>query len=109
MAAVRRGERLLMRRRPADEEIMPGFWEMPQAIGDETALRDIGLQLGERLGTFRHGITTRSFRGVVCVASLETRKPEEYRWISAQQCTELPITTITKKALLILAETSGAG
>jgi len=104
VALVRRGGSLLMRRRPDHEEITPGFWELPQAIGarlDIDCLQPLGIRLGEKLGEFKHAITFRSFACAVYEAILESPRPEEYRWVSLRRRSELPLTTITKKALLV--------
>lgn len=97
VALVERGASLLMRQRPPDESLMPGFWELPQADDQHNSLAQ--LRLGEALGTFAHGITVRSFRGTVVRATLEGEKPSEWRWISPARRAQLPLTTITRKAL----------
>jgi len=97
VALVERGSTVLMRQRPPEESLMPGFWELPQADDQHSALAP--LRLGETLGTFTHGITVRSFRGTVVRATLEGEKPSEWRWISRARRAKLPLTTITRKAL----------
>lgn len=96
VALVQRGSSLLMRKRPEDESIMPGFWELPQFEGS-AAPSDFELQ--EELGTFRHGITVRSFHGTVYRAKVRGAKPPEWRWVSESRRGVLPLTTITRKAL----------
>ncbi len=102
VALVRRGSSVLMRRRPDDEMIMPGFWELPVAQGPRLgadAFRMLGIRLERPLGEFRHGITVRSYRGKVWEAVLEDQKPGEYRWIPPKRRAELPLTTVSTKAL----------
>jgi A/G-specific adenine glycosylase len=102
VALVERRGSLLMRRRPAEEEVMPGFWEFPQHAAsriDRNAFQSLGIELGERVGTFKHAITFRSYSGEAYRGTLEGRRPEEYRWIQSSRLETLPVTTITKKAL----------
>ncbi|MBI1353653.1 MAG: A/G-specific adenine glycosylase [Acidobacteria bacterium] len=102
VALVEKNGRLLMRQRPADEAIMPGFWELPQAMGprfDPDCLAGLGLEVGEMQGEFRHGITTRDFRGQVHAAALRGERDPDYVWLGPSERESLPLTTITKKAL----------
>jgi A/G-specific adenine glycosylase len=102
VALVERRGRLLMRQRPADAGVMPGFWEAPYAEGSALGpecLAELGIELAERVGAFRHGIMFRSYFGAVYLGRLTARKPEEYRWLSAAQLAKLPVSTIAKKAL----------
>ena len=102
VALVRRGSSLLMRRRPDQEAVMPGFWELPVAQGsrlEEEPFAALGVRLARPLGEFRHGITFRSYRGKVWEAVLEGKRPGEYRWIASGRRAVLPVTTISAKAL----------
>jgi adenine-specific DNA glycosylase len=109
VALVRRGARLLMRQRPADAAIMPGFWELPQAEGarlDERCFQDLGIESDGLLGEFRHAITFRSYQGRVFGGVLAGRAPQGYRWVPRARLIELPVTTITRKALAAAARVS---
>ncbi len=102
VALVRRGERFLMRQRPADEPIMPGFWELPQASGaafDPDCLAPLGIELGAKLGEFRHGITTRDYRGQTFEGRLRGDPDPQYTWLDPGRRDRLPFTTISRKAL----------
>ena len=102
VAFVRRGQRLLLRQRPNDAAIMPGFWELPQAEAprlDGSCFGALGIECDGLLGEFRHAITFRSYRGRVHHATLRGRAPAGYHWISPGRLSELPLTTITRKAL----------
>lgn len=102
VALVRRGKNYLMRQRPADAMVMPGFWELPERAAeklDDNCLQDLDIQLLEELGRFRHGITFRSYRGRVYRAKLSGRIPSGYRWISAERVETIPVTTVTRKAM----------
>lgn len=98
VAIVQRGESLLMRQRLADSEVMPGFWELPQAerIDD---LERLGIHCGQPLGDFKHAITYRAITGHTYRAELSGARPAGHRWITATRRHQLPLTTITKKAM----------
>ncbi len=104
VAVVRRGTKLLLRQRPADLPLMPGFWELPEASG--TTLEDdcfdgLGLTLLDTLGEFRHGITFRDYRGRVYGARLSGKAPRGYRWVAPDRLSEVALTTVTRKALAV--------
>jgi A/G-specific adenine glycosylase len=102
VAIVERRRRLLMRRRPDDEDVMPGFWELPQYAAsriDQNPFQSLGIELGETIGAFKHAITFRAYSGFAYRGILEGQRPEEYRWILDSRLESLPLTTITKKAL----------
>lgn len=102
VAIVEKRGSFLMRQRPAFEEIMPGFWELPQYAGirlEDASLEDLGIGLQEKIGEFKHAITFRSYHGHVYLGALIGERPQEYRWINRNRLDSLPLTTITKKAL----------
>jgi A/G-specific adenine glycosylase len=112
VVVVRRGARLLMRQRPADSAVMPGFWELPQVEGarlDAGCFWDLRIEADGLLGEFRHAITFRSYRGRVHGGVLAGRAPQGYRWVSQARLIELPVTTITRKALAVAARAANAG
>ncbi len=90
VALVRRGGRILVRQRPHDATLMPGFWELPDLEG---------LRRLERLGEFRHAITWHNYRVTVWSASLHGRRPAGCRWIPQKDLARLPLATIARKAL----------
>jgi A/G-specific adenine glycosylase len=110
VAVVRRGANLLMRQRPDDASLMPGFWELPEAaaprLGDD-CFDGLGISLREPLGTFRHGITFRDYRGSVYRGSLQGKAPPQYHWVSSRRLETLPLTTVTRKALLAVSNVTG--
>lgn len=104
VVVVRRGSRYLMRQRPADSSLMPGFWELPEVAGEilnDDCFAELGVTRGDYLGSFRHGITFRSYRGVVYEGTIRGRLPAGCRWVSAEAFGVLPLTTVTTKALRI--------
>lgn len=113
VAVVGRGRLFLLRRRPADSKVMPGFWELPMVEGPLSAnggFHTLGIDVGEKLGEFRHGITFRRYRVSVHRATLETEsRPPEFRWLSIAKLRERPLTTITRKALEVAGGVLGGG
>jgi A/G-specific adenine glycosylase len=102
VALVARGEKLLLRQRPRDAAIMPGFWELPQAEAprlDAGCFKDLGIDCDGPAGEFRHAITFRTYRGQVHRGIVHGRAPRGYRWLSQGELAGLPLTTITRKAL----------
>ena len=104
VAVVRRGAKLLLRQRPADLQLMPGFWELPEISGKKLGadcFNGLGLTGLESLGEFRHGITFREYRARVYRARLQGRAPRGHRWIAADRLPEVALTTVTRKALAV--------
>ena len=102
VAVVRRGGSLLMRQRPQDAAIMPGFWELPSTCGTgghEAYFASLGVAVGKKIGEFKHSITDRRFRGSIYEAALHRGRPQGHCWISAERLSRLPVTTISRKAL----------
>ncbi len=96
------GGRILLRQRPAAASIMPGFWELPQARGDPCDLARGGLAIPETdapLATFRHAITSSLFTVRVYAASPGPATAPRAKWASPSEARNLPLTTITAKAL----------
>jgi len=89
---VRRGRRVLLRQKEAGARRMAGFWELP-GPGDLPAAR-----IGESLGEFRHTITHHHYTFTVRVAAASARG-QEFRWFSAAQTLEIPLSTTARKAL----------
>ena len=102
VALVERGRKILLRQRPAANPVMPGFWELPLAEGSRLGadcFLPLGIERRKRLGTFRHAITFREYRGTVYRGELPVQPPDGYRWVSPERLGRLPLTTITRKAL----------
>lgn len=112
VAVVTKGNRLLVRQRPAGAAVMPGFWELPEAqeskLGRES-FEHSGIKLGEKLGLFRHAITFRDYKCVVYQAKLLGKLRKGYRWVSFEELGSLPITTISRKALAVAQWDTGKG
>ena len=104
VALVERGRKILLAQRPQDDSVMPGFWELPLAEGSRLGadcFLPLGIERRKRLGTFRHGITFREYRGSVYRGELPLQPPDGYRWVSPERLRRLPLTTITRKVLAV--------
>ncbi|MDE0104401.1 MAG: A/G-specific adenine glycosylase [Bryobacterales bacterium] len=96
------GQDILLRQRPADSGVMPGFWELPQALGGRGDLRETGLAVpcdGRPLATFRHAITDSIFTVRVYEARPGPSSARACQWVTLAAARELPLSTITTKAL----------
>jgi A/G-specific adenine glycosylase len=101
VAVVLRGDLVLMRQRPMDTARMAGFWELPH-IEDLPGLKDL-----QHHGSFRHTIVNTVFEVQVCTGTLR-RAPVGSRWTNpAEQ--GVPVTTVSRKALGLLARRMGSG
>ena len=101
VALVERGKKILLRQRPREDPIMPGFWELPEVQGPRLkadCFSPLGIQKQQQLATFRHAITFREYQGSVYRGKLAVQPPDGYRWVSPERLKRLPLTTITRKA-----------
>jgi A/G-specific adenine glycosylase len=71
---------------------MAGFWELP---GPEELP---GARAGKTFGEFRHTITHYHFTFTVVAASAPAPGPP-FRWFSAKQLADVPLSTTARKAL----------
>jgi len=99
---VRRQSRLLLRQRPADSSRMPGFWELPapEDIPNVPILRDAG--------EFQHTIVNTRYHVRVQVAAPVklahlTPIPAGVKWFLQDDLVQIPLTTVTRKALTLLS------
>jgi A/G-specific adenine glycosylase len=100
VAVARRNGRILLRRRPDTASLMPGFWELPQSQAAET----LPVRLRSLLGSFRHSITHHQYSVKVFSAAPPARSPAGCQWIAAGKLQSLPLTTISRKAMLAAGE-----
>jgi A/G-specific adenine glycosylase len=99
LLVIQKDEGVLMWRRPADSKKLAGFWELP-----EPHLLP-SVQIGVRLGEFRHSITNHDY--VFCVNIAEVRrKPENFEWVSAGELQKLPLSTTSRKAMALFSSHS---
>jgi A/G-specific adenine glycosylase len=100
-AAIVRKERLLLviRRRGrillTPSRLVSGFWDLPEVFS--------GVRLGQRLGEFRHAITTSQYHCEVREARIGAH-PRNCRWWDEKKLHEIPLSTAAKKALRCLGQ-----
>ena len=118
LAAVRRRGKILLRRRPAGG-ILAGLWELPGGelgtsrsirayIKDHLGVLNGSLKFRRRIGELCHGITNRRIRAPVFLFDV---RPEtdfhlpgfHWRWVSPDSLRGYPVSSMTLKALRILA------
>ena len=118
LAAVRRRGKILLRRRSAGG-ILAGLWELPGGdLGTSRSIRaclknhlgvlNSSLKFRRRIGELRHGITNRRIRAPVFLFDV---RPEtdfhlpgfHWRWVSPDSLRGYPVSSMTLKALRILA------
>jgi A/G-specific adenine glycosylase len=118
LAIVRKGGRILLRRRER-RGILAGLWELPggEINPRETVRHFLARQLaelngtfrqGRRIGEFRHSITNRKIRSPIFLFDVperfELRLPSRHwRWLSPSSLSRLPLSSMTLKAANILA------
>ena len=99
LALVEKHGAVLMRQRPAEESLMPGFWELP-------APEDLaGWREAESLGSFRHTITHHHYTVTVLHGKI-SHAPAGFEWRRRDALEAIPLTTISRKALRLLASRS---
>jgi len=99
LLVVRRGHRILFRRREPDERRMAGFWDLPGP-------QDLpGARTGTPYGVFRHSITHHRYRFTVLAA--KARSPGAgYGWFTPPELAGIPLSTTARKALRLTLFTS---
>ena len=98
---LRQAGRVLLRKRPPEASVMPGFWELPSGKSPEAALRDFRLAPSdlESLGAFSHAITDTRYICRVLGGLYSESAPRHFRWVSVADLSALPLATVSKKAL----------
>ena len=84
-ALLRRDGSILLARRPEDEQLMPGMWELPQVAPQPS---DIAIF------TVRHSITVTDYK-----VQVVSRDRAEGTWVRSERLQKLPLTGLTKKIL----------
>jgi A/G-specific adenine glycosylase len=118
MAIVRRGGKILLRRRAANG-LLAGLWELPgqELTGKDSIaglfrreLNDVTLPLArpKKLGDIRHAITHRRIRAPVYVFELLDKNPinlptSQWRWVAPAKLREHAISSMTAKAVSLLS------
>jgi A/G-specific adenine glycosylase len=116
-ARVERRGRVLMFRRPAEERVLPGTWELPWVreladAADAAALEEAlaarygaRFALGGELGRVRHAITFRRLSvavyGASLVGGLAEGSDRQAAWFDPGQWAALPLSSLVRKALAL--------
>jgi A/G-specific adenine glycosylase len=95
LLVVRRGGRVLLRRREDGARRMAGFWELP-APEELTAARP-----GDIVGEFRHTITHHQYTFTVQAGHLAGAAPAPFRWFDPSGLAGIPLSTTARKAIRI--------
>jgi A/G-specific adenine glycosylase len=91
-----RNRSVLLRRRSAAERLMAGFWELP-APGEVPGCRS-----SQVIGSFRHTITHHHYT-ITVLAGAVPAAPRGFHWRRIDRLDGVPLTTITRKALGLMA------
>lgn len=91
---VEKNGSVLLRQRGQAETKLSGFWELPLAREMPAAHR------GECLGSFKHSITHHDYTIEVYRATA-VKAPKGFRWFDLQELDQLPVATMTRKALAL--------
>lgn len=83
---------LLLSERPATSARLAGFWELPESAQAPQA------RMKKILGTFRHAIVQHSYKIEVRQAVI-SRPPRGFCWVPVARLRDMPLSTITRKAL----------
>ena len=95
LLAIRRGKRMLFRRRPDTDRKLAGFWELPEKEDLPNAT------VGAELGKFRHSIT--NFNNIFTIYDAQIpEKPTGYAWLTVDEPVEYLFSTTVRKALRLI-------
>jgi A/G-specific adenine glycosylase len=94
LAIAQDEDRILLVQRAASERRLAGFWELPEKRG-------FTKQRGRRIAEFRHQIVDDRFRVTLWRISGKTNGAPGGEWLPLGRLADIPLTTITKKALLL--------
>ncbi|MDQ2777654.1 MAG: A/G-specific adenine glycosylase [Acidobacteriota bacterium] len=92
---IERDARVLAWQRPRNSSLMAGFWELPE--GEQLG----SVSVAESMGNFRHGITSHNYSFEV-VAAAPPLSLDRCVWLETNQLESFPISTIFKKARLVV-------
>ena len=86
---LRRGNKILLRQRPASARLMPGMWELPSAqrTGGKVKMR------------LRHSITDTDYQVAVFAGEGSIRAQQTGVWHALPTLRHLPLTGLTRKIL----------
>lgn len=97
LVAIEKGGKILLWQRPSDSRRLAGFWELPERE------QLPGAKVGRPAAGFRHTIVHTTYVVQVYRASAGPR-PKGFQWLAKSTLGELPLSTMTKKALAYLSK-----
>jgi A/G-specific adenine glycosylase len=108
------GEKTLLFRRPVDEDVLNGFWEVPWVDHGADSLPEAlnrryggSWRVGEPAGTVRHAITHRALEVEIRRGELlgtgDLRERPEAGWFDATARARLPLSSLVAKILRAVA------
>jgi len=113
-ACIKRGQRFFLIRRKKSP--LEGFWEFPslECSGGLPSNEELGGRLEEGLGIkllkpriygrVRHSIMDQKITAHYCVAEAGEKWPEKGRWLSLESFGKVPLTTLARKGMKVIAE-----
>jgi len=96
---IEKGGKILLWQRPADSPRLAGFWELPERE------QIPGAKMRGQAAGFRHTIVNTTYLVQVQRAVLPAHPPG-FRWVDQGSLGSVPISTIAKKALILIAQTA---
>ncbi len=99
LLVIEKAGKILLWQRPSDSRRLAGFWELPEREQVSNATVH-----GEVAG-FRHTIVNTTYLTEVYRATVLSR-PKGFQWLPKNKLGDLPLSTIAKKALILLARTA---
>ena len=93
LLVIENANRILMWQRPGESMRLAGFWELPES-GHLT-----GVQLGSKIGKFRHTIVNTNFHFEVYRAAVKA-VPNNFHWMLKKKLDVIPVSTVSTKALM---------
>jgi A/G-specific adenine glycosylase len=97
LLAIEKGGKILLWQRPSDSRRMAGFWELPE----REQVPEV--KVGEAAAGFRHTIVHTTYLVQVFRAQAGPH-PKSFQWLAKSSLGQVPLSTITKKALAHLLE-----
>ncbi len=97
LALILHNGSLLLKRRADSSSRLAGCWELP-ALEEVPSAKQL-----KRVGSFRHSITRHDYAVEVWAGRL-SRAPEGFQWHSLEGLEQLPLASMTRKALALLPD-----
>jgi len=96
LLVIEKAGKILLWQRPPESRRLAGFWELPERE------QMPGATVRGEVAGFRHTIVNTTYLVQVCRASVRSR-PSGFQWMAKGNLGNMPLSTIAKKALILLA------